>query len=127
MKAPFWRNPVFYGLVGFILVVAPCLYYFFLGIPETSIGEIVYANGTKVVVVETVRTGAFNPFLLIFVIGATVAVLGCYRNTFMAWIGSIFVLVYSILAGFSIGLVLLPGALLLIIGTALRTINKNES
>lgn len=126
MKAPFWRNPVFYGSLGFILVVVPCLYYFFLGISGTSVSEIVYANGNRTVVVETVRTGAFNPFLLIFVIGATVAALGCYRNTLMAWIGSIFVLAYSLLAGFSIGLLLLPGALLLITGTALKTISKNE-
>ena len=83
------------------------------------------ADGNRTVVVETVRQGTFNPFLLIFVIGATVAALGCYRNTFMAWVGSIFVLVYSMLAVFSIGLLILPGALLLIIGIALRTINKN--
>jgi len=124
MKESFWRDPVFYGSLGFILVSVPCLYYFFMGIPGTSVSEIVYANGNRTVVVETVRTGAFNPFLLIFVIGATVAALGCYRNTLMAWAGSIFVLFYSILAGFSIGLLLLPGALLLIIGTALKTINK---
>ena len=87
--------------------------------------ETEYADGNRSVVVETVRQGAFNPFLLIFIIGAGVAAFGCYRNTMMAWAGSIFVLVYSMLAVFSIGLLLLPGALFLIIGYALRTMKKN--
>jgi hypothetical protein len=125
MKAPFWLNPIFYGSLGFILVVVPCLYYFFMGISGIMVTETVYADGNSSVVVETVRQGAFNPFLLIFIIGATVAAFGCYRNTLMAWAGSIFVLVYSMLAVFSIGLLILPGVLLLIIGTALKTINKN--
>ncbi len=29
--APFWRNPVFYGSLGFILLTVPCLNYFFMG------------------------------------------------------------------------------------------------
>ena len=125
MKPPFWRNPMFYGSLGFILVVVPCLYYFFMGISGTMVTETGYADGNSSVVVENVRQGAFNPFLLIFIIGAGVAAYGCYRNTRMAWAGSIFVLVYSMLAVFSIGLLLLPGALLLIMGSALKTINKN--
>ena len=124
--APFWHNPVFFGMLGFIAIAIPCLFYFFMGVSGTMVSETEYANGTRSTVVETVREGAFNPFLLIFIIGAGVAAYGCYRSTQMAWIGSIFVLVYSILAVFSIGLLLLPGALLLILGTTLRTINKNE-
>ena len=125
MKAHFWHNPMYYGSLGFILVVVPCLYYFFMGISGTMVTETGYGDGNRSVVVETVRQGAFNPFLLIFDIGAGVAAFGCCRNTRMAWVGSIFVLVYSMLAVFSIGLLLLPGALLLIIGNALKTINKN--
>lgn len=115
------RNPVFYGSLGLIFVALPCLYFFFMGVSGTMVTETEYANGTRSTVVETVRQGAFNPFLLIFIIGAGVSAYGCYRNTRMAWIGSIFVLVYSILAVFSIGLLLLPGALFLIIGSALKT------
>jgi hypothetical protein len=118
------RNPVFYGSLGLILVALPCLYYFFMGVSGTMVTETEYANGNRSKFVETVRQGAFNPFLLIFIIGAGVAAYGCSRNTQMAWIGSIFVLVYSILAVFSIGLLLLPGALLLIIGSALKTMKK---
>ena len=125
MKTPFWRNPMFYGYLGLILVVVPCLYFFFMGISGTMVTETGYADGNSYVAVETVRQGAFNPFLLIFIIGAGVAAFGCFRNTLMAWAGSIFVLIYSMLAVFSIGLLLLPGALLLIIGTALKTLNKN--
>nr|WAH99997.1 MAG: hypothetical protein OI720_00200 [Candidatus Methanoperedens sp.] len=95
-----------------------------MGVSGTMVTETEYANGNRSTFVETVRQGAFNPFLLIFIIGAGVAAYGCSRNTQMAWIGSIFVLVYSILAVFSIGLLLLPGALLLIIGSALKTMKK---
>ncbi len=118
------RNPVFYGSLGLILVALPCLYYFFMGVSGTMVSETEYANGTRSMVVETVRQGAFNPILLIFIIGAGVAAYGCYRSTQMAWIGSIFVLIYSFLAVFSIGLLLLPGALLLIIGSAIKTMKK---
>jgi hypothetical protein len=119
------RNPVFYGILGLILFALPYLYYFFMGVSGTMVTETEYANGNRSTVVETVRQGAFNPFLLIFIIGAGVAAYGCYRNTQMAWAGSIFVLIYSILAVFSIGLLLLPGALILIIGSALKTMKKN--
>jgi|GEM_PF-6925207 len=83
------RNPVFFGSLGLILVALPCLYYFFMGVSGTMVSETEYANGTRSTVVETVRQGAFNPFLLIFIIGAGVAAYGCYRSTRMAWIGSI--------------------------------------
>jgi hypothetical protein len=96
-----------------------------MGIPGTMVTETESTDGNRTVIVETVRHGAFNPFLLIFVIGAAVAAWGCHRNTLMAWTGSIFVLIYSILAVFSIGMLIFPGALLLIIGSSLKTLNKN--
>ncbi len=123
---PLWRNPKLYGLVGLILVAAPTLFYFFGGIPGTSVTETVYANGTRTTVTETVSTGAFNPMLLIFVIGAAAAAFGCYRSTLLAWTGSLFVLIFSILAMFSIGLLTLPGALFLITGAVFRTVSERQ-
>jgi hypothetical protein len=38
----------------------------------------------------------------------------------MAWIGSLFVLAYSILAMFSIGILLLPGAIFLLTGAVFK-------
>lgn len=125
MTAPLWRNPKLYGLLGLILVAAPTLYFFFAGISGTSVTETEYADGNKTVVVETARMGAFNPFLLSFVIGATVAAWGCYRSKLLAWVGSLFVLAFSILGIFSIGLLTLPGAVLLLVGAAFKTYNKS--
>ncbi len=124
MTTPLWRNPKLYGLLGFILVAGPTLFFFFAGIPGTQVSETEYANGNRTTVAQTVWIDAFNPFLLIFVIGAGAASWGCYRSTLMAWAGSLFVLAFSILAGFSIGLLTLPGAVLLLTGAALRTVNR---
>ncbi len=123
----FLQNPVIYGILGFMLVSAPCLYFFFAGIPGTSVMETVTQTGTginRTTVTETVRIGAFNPFLLIFVIGAAVAAWGCYRSTPIAWIGSLFVLTYTILAMFSIGMLILPGAISLLMGAVFKTIRS---
>jgi hypothetical protein len=76
MTAPLWRNPKLYGWLGFVLVAAPSLFFFFMGMPGTSVTETEYANGNKAVVTETVWMGAFNPFLLSFVIGAAVELHG---------------------------------------------------
>jgi hypothetical protein len=122
----FLQNPVIYGILSFMLVAAPCLYFFFAGFPGTSVSEAwnrTESGINKTTVTETVWTGAFNPFLLIFVIGAAVAVWGCYRSTPMAWIGSLFVLIYSMLAIFSIGMLLLPGELFLLTGSVFKTKN----
>ena len=121
---PFLQNPVIYGILGFILVVSPSLFFFFTGFPGTSISDtwIQTENGiNKTTVTEAVWTGAFNPYLLIFVIGAAVAAWGCYRSPTMAWIGSLFLLAYSILAMFSIGMLLLPGAIFLLMGAVIRS------
>lgn len=120
----FLQDPVFYGILGFILVASPSLFFFFAGFPGTSISDtwIQTENGiNKTTVTETVWTGAFNPYLLIFVIGAAVAAWGCYRNSTMAWIGSLFLLAYSILAMFSIGMLLLPGAIFLLTGAVFKS------
>jgi hypothetical protein len=121
MTVPFWRNPKLYGILGFILVSAPPLFFFFMGVPGTIITETEYAGGNRTVVTETIRSGTYNPFLLIFVFGAAVAAWGCYRGKHMAWVGSLFVLAYSILAMFSIGMLILPGAVVLLIGAAVKT------
>ncbi len=125
MTIPLWRNPKVYGLLGFILVAAPSLFFFFAGMPGTQVSETEIAGGNRTVVTETVWIGAFNPFLLVLVIGAGAAVWGCYRITPMAWAGSLFVLAFSILTVFSIGLLTLPGAVLLLIGAGFKTANKN--
>jgi hypothetical protein len=125
MTTPLWRNPKLYGLLGLILVAGPILFFFFAGIPGTQVSETEYPGGNRTTVTETVRIDAYNPFPLIFVIGAAVAALGCYRSTPMAWAGSLFVLAFSILAMFSIGLLIFPGAVLLVIGAGFKTVNKN--
>ena len=125
----FLQNPMIYGMIGFILVAAPCLYFFFTGFPGTSVTETVTQTETginRTIVTETVRVGAFNPFLLIFVIGAAIAAWGCYRSTSMAWIGSLFLLAYSILAIFSIGMLILPGVLFLLAGTLFKSIKTGK-
>jgi predicted permease len=125
MTVTLWRNPKVYGLLGFILVSAPSLFFFFMGVLGTSVMEKEYAGGNRTVVTETVWMDAFNPFLLIFVIGAAVAAWGCYRNKNMALVGSIFVLAYSILAMFSIGMLILPGAVVLLVGAVVKTFDKS--
>ncbi|KAB2941000.1 hypothetical protein [Candidatus Methanoperedens sp. BLZ2] len=89
----FLQNPVIYGILGFILVASPSLYFFFAGFPGTSVSETwnqTESGINKTIVTKTVWIGAFNPILLIFVIGAAVAAWGCYCRTSMAWIGSFF-------------------------------------
>ncbi len=120
MSTPIWRNPKAYGLLGLILVAVPTLLFFIAWMPysrvtPTEIGSREYS------VTETVWEGAFNPFFLYFVIGASAAAWGCYRSKLMAWAGSLFVIAFSILAMFSIGLLTLPGAVLLLAGAALKT------
>jgi len=120
----FLQNPVIYGILGFMLVAAPCLYFFFAGFPGTSVSERWNQTETginKTIVTETVRTGAFNPFLLIFVVAASITAWGCSRSTPVAWIGSLFVLAYSILAIFSIGMLVLPGAIILLAGAVFKS------
>jgi hypothetical protein len=96
---PFWRDPEFYGLSGFILVVSTSVLYFFTYMPMTS--------------------------LLYLIIGAAVAAWGIYRNTLMAWLGSILVLALSISLMFSAGLLPIVGAVVLLAGAALTTFKKN--
>jgi len=120
----FLQNPVIYGILGFMLVAAPSFYFFFAGFPGTSTSETwnqTESGINKTSVTETVWTGAFNPFLLIFAIGAAVAAWGCYRSTPTAWIGSLFLLAYSILALFSIGMLLLPGTIILLMGAVFKS------
>jgi hypothetical protein len=63
---PFWRDPEFYGLLGFILVAGTSLLYYITYMPMAP--------------------------LLYLVIGAAAAAWGCSRNTLLAWLGSILVL-----------------------------------
>lgn len=119
------RSPKIYGLLGFILAASPAFFFFFAGIPGTRVTETQIGSNETIVVTETVRMGAFNPFLLNFVIGAAVAAWGCYRSKLLAWVGSLFVLAFSILGIFSIGLLTLPGAVLLLVGAAFKTFNKS--
>jgi len=118
------QNPVIYGILGFILVASPTLYFFFSGFPMTGVSETWSQTESGInssIVMETVSIGAFNPFLLIFVVAASIASWGCYRNTPMAWIGSLFLLAYSILAMFSIGMLLFPGAIILLTGAVFKS------
>jgi protein-S-isoprenylcysteine O-methyltransferase Ste14 len=118
-----WRNPKIYGLLGFILVAVPMLFFFFAGMPYTEASSTVIGS-REYSATETVWEGAFNPVFLYFVIGAAVAAWGCNRNKTLSWVGSLFVLFLSILALFSIGLFTLPGAVLLVTGAALKTFNR---
>ena len=128
----FLQDPVIYGILGFMLVAGPSLYFFFTGFPMTGVSETVTQTvdegGSRIgdinrtIVTETVRVGAFNPFLFIFVIGSAVAAWGCYRSTLLAWVGSLFLLAYSILGIFTIGMFIFPGAIFLLMGAVLKTI-----
>jgi hypothetical protein len=44
----------------------------------------------------------------------------------MAWVGSILLLILSIVAGFTIGLFALPGAIVLLIGAILKSFEKKK-
>jgi hypothetical protein len=120
-----WYNPKLYGLLGLILVAVPMLFFFFAGLPYMGGGEIQYANGSKTVVTGTVWEGAYNPSMFLFIFLAVIATLGCYRSILMAWVGSILLLILSILAGFTVGLFALPGTMLLLVGAVLKTIKKS--
>jgi len=125
--ASFLQNPVIYGILGFILVAAPSLYFFFAGFPMTGVSETLTQTESginRTIFTGTIRIGAFNPFLLVFVIGAAVAAWGCYRSTLLAWVGSLFLLAYSILGIFTIGMFIFPGAIFLLTGAVLKTIKK---
>ncbi len=120
-----WYNPKLYGLLGLILVAVPMLFFFFAGLPYMGGGEIQYANGSKTVVTGTVWEGAFNPIFLFYVFCAAIAALGCYRSVFMAWIGTLLVLVLSILELLTIGPFAFPGTILLLAGAVLKTFKKS--
>jgi len=115
-----FSNPRIYGLIGFILVAVPTLLFFFVGMPaeqtSTQIG-----SDEIISVRETVWEGVFNPIFLIFVFGAALGAWGCYRNTLLAWTGSLFVLVLSIITLPSIGLLTLPGAVILMAGAIVKS------
>ena len=120
-----WRNPKVYGLLGFILVASPTLLFFFAGMPYSRVTP-TEIGSYEISLTETVWEGAFNPFFLYFVIGATVAAWGCYRNTLLAWVGSLFVLTLSIITLPCIGILTFPGAVLLLASAALKTFNKSS-
>ena len=70
--------------------------------------------------------GAYLPFYLYLILGASVAALGCYRSALMAWLGSILVLALSISLIFSAGFLPFIGAIVFLAGAALRTFNKTK-
>ena len=109
-------------MIGFILVSAPTLLFFLAGMPGERISS-TQIGSNEIMVTETVREGAFNPIFLVFVLGASIGAWGCYRNSLMAWIGSLLVVALSILALPSIGLLTLPGAIILLAGAVIK--NKN--
>ena len=114
-------------MIGFILVAAPSLFFFFAGFPMTGVSETLTQTESginRTIFTGTIRIGAFNPFLLVFVIGAAVAAWGCYRSTLLAWVGSLFLLAYSILGIFTIGMFIFPGAIFFLTGAVLKTIKK---
>lgn len=122
-RSSFLRNPVFYGIVGFILIAAPSIYFFFIGIPGTEVSETITQTDSginRTITTRTVYMGTYNPFFLIFILLAGIAAWGCYRNTLLAWVGSLLMLIFSILGMFSIGMLILPGSILLLAGAVLR-------
>ena len=117
--APLLRNPIVYGLLGYILVAAPSLLFYFEMIAGNR-----YYPATHIT--ETTWQGAYQPFYLYLILGATVAALGCYRSALMAWLGSILVLALSISLIFSAGLFPFIGAIVFLAGAALITFNKTK-
>jgi|GEM_PF-1777756 len=95
---PFWRDPEFYGLLGFVLAAGTSFLYYLTYMPMTS--------------------------LLYLVIGAAAAAWGCSRNTLLAWLGSVLVLALSISLISSAGLLPFVGAIVLLAGATLTTFNK---
>lgn len=91
----FWRDPEFYGSLGFILVAGTSILYFFTSMSMTS--------------------------LLYLVLGAALAAWGCYRNILLAWLGSILVLALSISLIFNAGLLPFLGAIVLLAGAIFKT------
>ena len=116
----YFSNPRIYGLMGFILVAVPTLLFFFVGMPGEKISSTQIDSDEIISVRETVWEGAFNPIFLIFAFGAALGAWGCYRNTLLAWTGSLFVLVLSIITLPSIGLLTLPGAVILTAGAIVK-------
>lgn len=115
-----FSNPRIYGLMGFILVAVPTLLFFFVGMPGEKISST--QIGSDVISVrETAWEGAFNPIFLIFAFGAALGAWGCYRNILLAWAGSLLVLVLSIITLPSIGLLTLPGAVILMAGAIVKS------
>ncbi len=119
-------NPKLYGLLGLTLVSIPMLFFFFAGLPYTGGGEIQYASGSKTVFTGTVWEGAFNPVMFIFIFLAVIATLGCYHSKLMAWLGSILLLILSIITGFTVGMFALPGTIVLLIGAILKTLETKK-
>lgn len=117
--SPLLRNPKTYGLLGYILVAAPSLLFYF-----EVIAGIRYYPATHIT--ETTWQGTYQPFYLYLISGATVAAIGCYRSAFMAWLGSILVLALSISLIFRAGLLPFIGAIVLLAGAAVMTINKTK-
>jgi len=116
--APLLRDPRVYGSLGYILVAVPSLFFFFKGISGIRYYPAIHNT-------ETIWQGAYQPFYLYLVLGAAVAAWGIYRNTLLAWLGSIFVLALSISLMFSAGLLPIVGAFFLLAGATLATFKKN--
>jgi len=117
--SPLLRNPNVYGLLGYILVAAPSLLFYF----EVISGIRDYP---AIHITETRWQGTYQPFYLYLISGATVAAIGCYRSALIAWLGSIIVLVFSISLIFSAGFLPFMGAIILLAGAALMTFNKTR-
>jgi len=117
-------NPKLYGLIGLVLVAMPMLFFFFAGLPYTGGGKTRFANGTTISYSGTVWEGAFNPSMLIFIFLAVVAMFGCYHNKRLAWIGSVLLLILSLVAGFTVGLFAVPGTIFLLVGAFLKSYNS---
>lgn len=112
-----WHSPRFYTWMGFIFVAGFSLLFFLIGIPHKH-----YSHETKTITL--IWEGQFQPFFLYFILGAGISIFGYYKNTLLAWIGSVSVIALSLILIFSEGLLILPGAIFLLVGVILRTFIK---
>lgn len=115
--SPLLRNPKIYGLLGYILVAAPSLLFYFEGISGIRYYPAIH-------ITETTWQGTYQLFYLYLISGATVAAIGCYRSALMAWSGSIIILALSMSLIFRVGLLPFIGAIVLLAGAAVMTFNK---
>jgi len=103
-------NPKPFVWMSIILAVGAALYMSFWG------ASYVKANLMGELASEPIRTGAFHPILIVFVLFPVVGLIGIQKgNLWMLRVAAIGMFLLAMLSFFGAGLVFLPSALLLIL------------